>query len=58
VLIGGDNNRSKVSIGTCVCLRVVISQFPVAIARKFEFVVAGELESLLGARVCSCWKGF
>ena len=54
MLIGGDNNRSKVNIATCVCLRVVISQFLV----EFAFVVAGELESLLGARVCSCWKGF
>ena len=29
------------------CLRVGISLFQVAIARKFAFVVAGELESLL-----------
>lgn len=48
MLIGGDNNRSKVNIGTCVCLRAGISQFLVAIARKFAFVVAGELGSLLG----------
>lgn len=47
MLTGGDNNRSKVNIGTCVCLRAGISQFLVAIARKFAFVVAGELGSLL-----------